>query len=239
MSQVILSNVKLWVGKYDMSGKLNAIVLDDAPDMLPNTTFGMTAKSRKKGLDVITAALEGFWEQEPDEYFSTLGVIDIPMTVAPEPTEGTPAYSFLSQNAEYQWGGNVGDLGKFSVKSEAVGQKMIRGNILLNGTKVASGNGTAFHLGVGTGKTIYGCLHVISASPSDTLDVIIQSDALEAFGTPAPLITFAQVNLGVGGGGTYQWATPVAGNADEWYRVNFVIGGAATSFQFVVFMGLC
>lgn len=237
MSQIILSNCRLWVGKYDMSGKLNAIALNDAPELKDNTTFGMTAKSRKKGLDVITADLEGFWEEDPDTYFSVLGSPNVPMTVTPEPTEGGPAYSFLSQNVEYTLGGSIGELLKFTVKSEAVGTKMIRGNILLNGIKDASGNGTAFHLGVGTGKTVYGCLHVISASASDTLDVIIQSDALEAFGTPAPLITFAQINLGAGGGGAFEWKS-AAGNADEWYRVNYTLGGSGPSFTFVVFMGL-
>jgi hypothetical protein len=238
MGQIILSNVKLWAGGYDMSGKLNAIALNDNPDMLENTTMGCTAKSRKKGLDVITAALAGFWEQEPDEFFSDFTLTNVPMTVAPEPTVGGPAYSFLSQSVEYQWGGAVGDMGKFSVKSESVGTKMIRGNILFNDTVDALGNGTAFHLGVGTGKTIYGCLHVMSATPSDTLDVIIQSDALEAFGTPTNLITFTRVDLGAPGGRTYEWAAPVAGNGDEWYRVNYTVGGASIFFTFVVFMAL-
>jgi hypothetical protein len=220
-----------------MSGKLNAIALNDTPDILENTTMGCTARSRKKGLDLITADLEGFWEEEPDTYFSELGTPNVPLTIAPLPTEGGAAYSFLSQNIEYKWGGMVGDMGKFSVKAESVGTKMIRGAILLNDTKDATGNGTAFQLGAGTGKTLYGSLHVISASASDTLDVIIQSDALEAFGSAAAKITFTQVALGAGGGGTYEWKT-AAGDGDDWYRVNYTIAGAGPSFIFAVFLGL-
>jgi len=237
MGQIILSNVLLLAGKFNFSGKLNAIAFSEDPDVKDCTVFGNTAKNRKQGLPLITAALAGFFDQEPDEYFSNHSLTNIPMTIAPTPAEGGPAYSFLSKSAEYQFGGEVGEMFKFSVKAESVGTKLIRGNILLNDTKDASGNGTPFHLGVGTGKTIYGVLHVISASPSDTLDVIIQSDALEAFGSPVSLITFAQVALGVDGGGSYEWAVPVAGNADEWYRVNFVLGGGSPSFSFAVFIG--
>jgi len=329
MGQIILSNCKLWVGAHDMSGKLNAIALNDAPDMLDNTAFGHTAKSRKKGLEVVTADLEGLWEAEPDKYFSNLGLfhitgtatggstialIDIatdfkskgivigstvvnitdngqtqaagvtsittttnpndtlnfaalsnsadfagggnsyevivsagvPMTIAPEPTIGGPAYSFLSQNVEYVWGGSVGDLGKFSVKSETVGIRMVRGHILENGAaaRIVTANGTAFELGaVGATKYLYGAIHVIAAATAvgDTLAVIIESDDVENFGgTPSTRITFTTV-LG-NGGVTYQWATPVAGEiTDTWWRTAWTIvdaGADDASFTFVVFMGI-
>lgn len=249
MGQIILSNVKLWVGGYDMSGKLNAIALNDNPDMLDNTTFGCTAKSRKKGLDVITAALAGFWEIEPDEHFSTLGTPDIPLTVAPDPTEGLIAYSFLSQNVEYSTGGNVGDMLKFNVKSESVGKRMIRGNILENGgtARVASGNSPSLLLNASTtGQYLYGVLYVLSAATEvgDTLDVVIKSDDVTGFsGSPETQLTFAQVKGNVEGGRTYQWATPVDVGAvtDTYWRAEWTIVDAGTdnaSFSFVVFMGI-
>lgn len=246
MGQIILSNCRLFVGGYNMSGKLNAIALNNAPDVKENTTFGMTAKSRKKGLDVITADLEGFWEQEPDEYFSTLGIINVPMTVAPEPTVSVdvPAYSFLSQNVEYMWGGSVGELGKFSVKAESVGSKMIRGHILENGAaaRVETGTGTILELGgISIAQYLYGTLHVIAAAAAvgDTLDVIIESDSVVGFDTPIPRMTFTQVLGDVAGGRTYQWATPIAGAiADTFWRAKWTIGGATPSFTFVVFMGI-
>jgi len=239
MGEIILNNCKLWVGKYDMSGKLNAIALNDNPDILDNTTFGHTAKSRKKGLEVVTAALEGFWEQEPDEFFSVKGVGDIPLIIAPTPAEGEHAYAFLSQNVEYKLGESVGELLKFSVKTESVGQQMIRGHILLNGIKSLSGNGTAFELGaIGATQKMYASLCVVSASPSDTLDVKIQSDNLEAFGDPTDQITFTQVNLGAGGGGTYEWKTKDGSVTDTWWKVNYTIAGVDPSFTFVVFVGI-
>jgi hypothetical protein len=246
VGQIILSNVKLWAGKYDMSGKLNSIALNDDPTILDNTTFGMDAKSNKKGLDVITAALAGFWEQEPDEYFSGLGIPNVPMTIAPEPTIGGPAYSFLSQNIQYTpMEGSVGELLKFNVKSESVGTKMIRGHILENGVtaRIASGSGAALLLPApSAGQYLYGVLHVISAATSvgDTLDVIIESDDVVGFGgTPETHIAFTQA-LG-NGLGTYQWAVPIAAGAitDTYWRTSWtIVDDDDPSFKLVVFMGI-
>ena len=245
MAQIILSNCKLWVGKYDMSGKLNAIALDDKPDALDNTTFGCTAKSRKQGLPTVLASLAGFWEAlSSDLYFSNFTLTDVPMTIAPEPTIGGPAYSFLSLNTEYQFGGSVGDMGKFSVKAESVGQELIRGNILENGlvAKIASNVGAAGLFGPLTDiQYLYGVLHVMSAATAvgDTLDVIIESDSVATFdASPETQISFTQV-LG-NGGGLYEWATPVIGPiADTWWRTKWTIVDVDDpSFTFAVFMGI-
>jgi len=236
----------VWVGGYDASTKLNGIVLNDTPDMLDNTTFGCTAKSRKKGLDVVTADLEGLFEApEPDSYFSTLGTINIPMTVAPAPdvSVDNPAYSFLSQNVEYKWGGSIGELATFSVKAESVGSKMIRGHVLENGStaRIATGTGTILELGaVGAAQYLYGTLHVIAAATAvgDTLNVEIESDALIGFATPTTQIAFTEV-LG-NGGVTYEWATPVAGEiTDTFWRAKWtIVDSDDPSFNLVVFMGI-
>jgi len=245
MSQIVLTNCFCLAGKYNMSGKLNAIALDDKPDALPNTTFGCTAVSRKRGLDVVTAALAGFWEADSsDEYFSNFVLTNVPMTIAPEPTIGGPGYSFLSRNTEYQFGGTVGEMGKFSVKSESVGTRMIRGNILENGVtaRIITGVGAAFELGaVGAAQYLYGAIHVISAATAvgDTMDVVIESDSVGTFdATPENQIEFTQV-LG-NGGGVYEWAVPIAGGiADTFWRAKWTIVDVDNpSFNFVVFMGI-
>lgn len=251
MAQILLNNCKLWVGKYDMSGKLNAMALNDAPDILINTTMGNTAKNRKQGLALVTASLAGFAEADSsDLYFSDKSFTNIPLTAAPEPTVGGPAYSFLSRNADYQWGGAVGELAKFSVKALSVGTKLIRGNILENGAtaRIANGNtATAIQLPApSAGQYLYGVLHVISAATDvgDTLDVIIESDDVLNFGgTPETQLSFTQVLGNVVGGGTYQWATPVAAGAitDTYWRAKWTIvdaGADNASFTFTVFMGI-
>ena len=250
MAQIILSDCLCFAGGYNMSGKLNAIALDDNPDMLENTTFGMTAKSRKKGLDVIVASLAGYWEQPPDEYFSTLGTTGVPMTVTPASTVGGVAYLIgNTQNVEYSWGGSVGELAKFSVKAESVGLKMIRGNIIENGgtARTVTGNGASLLLPApAAGQYLYGVLHVISAATAvgDTLDVIIKSDDAVGFGgSPETQLSFTQVLGNVVGGRTYQWATPVdiAAVTDTYWRTEWTIvdaGADDASFTFCVAMGI-
>ncbi|MGH2710617.1 MAG: hypothetical protein ACRDH9_05370, partial [Actinomycetota bacterium] len=82
------------------------------------------------------------------------------------------------------------------------------------------------------GKTVYAALHVLDASAGDTLDVIVQTDDGAGFASPTTLITFDQA-AAVGA----QFKT-AAGNADDWYRVNFTIGGAGPSFKFVAVVGV-
>ncbi len=244
MAQQIYSNCKLWLAQYDLSGYMNALGINDNPDMLDNTVFGNTAKSRKKGLSAVAANHEGLWDgTAEDAIWNDFNATTIPMTISPVTgAEGDPAYSFLAQTAEYSLGGAVGELLKFTVKAENAGSGLVRGLILFNDTKDASSTGTAYELGAITaGQTMYAALHVISASASDTLDVIIQSDNLQAFGDPQTRITFNQVALGAGGGGTYEWQTyaPAAGQTDIWWRIGYTIAGAAPSFTFVVFAGIC
>ena len=245
MGQIILSNCKLWAGKYDMSGKLNAIALDDKPDALDNTTFGCTAKSRKQGLPTVLAALAGFWEADSsDEYFSNFVLSNVPMTIAPEPTIGGPAYSFLSRNTEYNFGGAVGEMCKFNVKAESVGTRMVRGNILENGVaaRIITGVGAPFELGALTDvQYLYGVLHVLNAATAvgDTLDVVIESDSVGTFdATPEDQIEFTQV-LG-NGGGVYEWAVPIIGPiTDTFWRAKWtIVDSDDPSFNFVVFMGI-
>jgi hypothetical protein len=249
MAQIVLSDCKLWVGGYDMSAKLSSIALDDNPDMLDNTTFGHTAKSRTKGLDVVAASLAGYWEQEPDVFFSVLGTTGVPMTIAPESAVGGPCYMISStQNVEYSWGGTVGELNKFNVKVENVGSKMIRGAIIKPGlvSWAISGSSAAGAYGaVGADQHLYGVLHVMSTATDvgDTLDVIIESDDVATFlGTPSTRIAFTQVLGNLAGGRTYQWATPVDGAiADTWWRASWTIvdaGAANASFLFTVAMAI-
>ena len=236
MTELILSNCKLWLAEYDLSGKLNALAINDTPDMLDNTRFGHTAKSRKKGRDGVIANHQGFWDIDVDDVIMTdLGVTNVPMTFAAiTGAEGEAAYSFLCQVGEYNLGGSIGELLKFTVQAENTGGKLVRGSILLNGTKIISGDGTAYELGaIGAAQKMYAALHVLAASAGDTLDVVIQSDALEAFGSPAPQITFAQ-NSGVG----YEWLTKDGAVADTWWRVSWTIAGSNPSFEFIVFAGI-
>ncbi len=242
MPQQVFQNCKLWLAQYDLSAKMNALAIADTPDMLDNTVFGNTAKSRKKGLSAVAANHQGFWDITADDaIWNDFDVTNVPMTFGPiGGAEGERAYSFCAQTAEYNLEGVMGELFKFSVKAENAGGNLIRGTILFNDTKTATNVETAYNLGaVVAGQKLYGALHVTAASAGDTLDVIIQSDIAENMADPTTRITFAQKSA-VG----YEWATPVAGpildvaEADNWWRVSWTIGGVDPSFTFAVFCGI-
>lgn len=240
MSVQILRDSKLFLDGYDFSGDMSALALAYGAELQDNTTFGMDTRSRLGGLKTVTVQHEGFWNGGAngvdDVLFGKIGVASVPMTIAPMTgAEGELAYSFLSNLGQYTPGATVGEMLRFSVSGEASGE-LVRGSILLNATKTLTGNGTAFNVGAASStQKLYAALHVIAASgTSPTLDVKVQSDDASGFGTPTDRITFSQATA-IGS----QWATPVNGAiTDNWWRINYTIGGTGPSFTFVVFIGI-
>ena len=242
MGSLILSNAKLWLAGYDLSGQSNALALEYSAEEKDETAFGMGTRKNKGGLKVIGASAEGFWEAGvgllDEGIFTRIGVSDEVVSMAAEAdgAEGQIGYTFKSLLATYEpLFTEVGEIAPFSFR--ASGRDVLaRGTIVHNATRTASGNGTAFELGeVAVGKKLYAALHVLSAvGTSPTLDVIVQSDDAQGFGSPTSRITFGQ-KTAIGA----EWATPVAGAiADTWWRVNYTIGGTLPSLRFVVILAI-
>lgn len=104
----------------------------------------------------------------------------------------------------------------------------------INIALTASGNGTAYqHGAVAAGKTIVGVLRVLSATPADTLDVVIQSDDNQGFTSPTTRLTFAQKTAA-----GYEVQTAAGPITDTWWRVSYTIGGVDPSFSVVVAFGI-
>lgn len=241
MAPYVLTNSKLWLAEFDLSGDLNAIAIDYKAELKDDTTFGQGTRIRKGGLKVVTVDGEGFWNGGigaiDDVLFAKVGVADVPLTIAPETgAEGQPGFGLLAIVGDYAPGGEIGELLPFSVAAESDGD-LVRGTIMLNRTAAASANsGTALQLGaVGATQKLYAALHVIAASgTTPTLDVIVKSDDAVGFASPTNRITFAQKTAAGS-----QWAAPVAGPiTDTFWRVDFTIGGAGPIFSFVVLVGI-
>ena len=244
MATFVSTQCKAWLGEIDLSTDLMAIALNYGSELQDSTTFGTLTRTRKGGLKTVQAQVEGYFNTSNSDpkMFSTIGVADNPMTLAPiAGADGERAFAFLVNQGEYSPGGALGEMVKFSASGEASGgdSGLIKGTILLNASAVtATADGTAAQLGaVSAAQKVYAALHVISASgTSPTLDVIVESDDVEGFGgTPETRITFAQA-----GAATSEWATPVAGAiTDDWWRIGYTIGGTDTpTFTFVVFVGI-
>jgi hypothetical protein len=241
MAEFVLENAKLWLGGYDLSGDMNALALEYGAETQDNTTFGQDTRTMLGGLKTVRARHEGLWnggaDQVDDVLFSQINVANTPMTFGPQTgADGEAGYSFQSKVASYAPGASVGEMFAFNVSAEAAGAPLVRGTIMHNAARTATGNGTARQLGaVAVGQKLYAALHVVAVSgTAPTLDVTVESDDASGFASGITRGTFTQATA-IGA----QWLTPVAGAiTDDWWRVGYTIGGTTPSFTFIVIVGI-
>ena len=241
MGVQILKDCKLWLAGFDLSGDMNALALDFGAELQDNSVFGDDTRSRAGGLKTVTFAHEGFWnggaDKVDDVLFGRLGLADEVMSVAPETgADGETAYVLRSVLGEYAPGGSVGEMLAFSVRGESGQGPLVRGTIMHNAARAASGNGVARQLGaVGATQRLYTTLHVVAASGTmPTLDVTVESDDGSGFPSPTTRVTFAQATA-IGA----EWASAIAGPiTDDWWRIVYTIGGTGPSFTFIVIIGI-
>jgi hypothetical protein len=237
MATQIVQNSKLWVGGYDLTGRMNALAINNAADMLEETTLGDDTHIFTGGLKTVTMAHEGYFSggdgDVDDVLFDEFTATNLPVSVAPTGgADGELAYSMQSLLAEYSPGAAVGEMFAFSVGIECRGDGLVRSTVMHNATRDASGNGTARQLGaVADGQSVFAALHVVEAS--GTLDVIVQSDADSDMLSTIDQLTFDQVT-DVGS----QWQSKAGAITDDWWRVNYTIGGGSPSFKFIVTIGI-
>jgi hypothetical protein len=243
MAMQIVQNAKLFFDGYNLSGDMSALALDYGAELKDATVLGDQSLRRRAGLKSLKFNHEGFWNggvgNVDDALFSEIGVADKPMTICPlTGAEGELCFFFDAAAAQYNPGAAVGDMFKFSVAGEmSDGSDLARGIVGVNGTKVATGNGTVFTLGaVGANQKLYAALHVLApvAGVAPTLDVIVQS-AVTNFATITTRATFSQKNA-IGS----QSIAPLAGPiTDTFWRVAWTIGGSGgPSFPFVVVLAI-
>lgn len=241
MATLVLKNCGIYLGRFNLSGDMNQISLNASRDVLDQTCFGNASKNKAMGLKdvkITGAGFSDFSDDDNDEFLNgQLSAVQTLMSILPQSSSaGDVAYFLQTHLAEYAHGAKVGDLYAFNISAEGH-DELVNGSILVNGAKTATGSGTAYELGaVQATEYLYGGLHVLAVSGSDTptITVKIQSDDAENFASPTDKITFTDATA-VGS----QWATPVAGAiADTWWRVNYTITGTNPSFTILVVMGI-
>ena len=243
MASSALTDCKLYVASFDLSGKMNALALTNSAEMKDGTTFGNTTRINKAGLKSIVAQHEGLWDangidQPDDTFFARIGTANVPVTISPQTgADGEIAYIFRAVHSEYAPGAQVGELFAFSVTMEGDdGAPLVRATVLKpTGATIVTGTGTGRELGaVSATQRLYGSLHVIAVTGTNpTLDVIVQSDDASNFPSPTTRLTYSQKTTIAS-----DWQSAVGAITDTWYRVSFTIGGTNPSFSFVVAVGI-
>ncbi len=238
----IVQDRKVYVDKWDFSGDTRGVELEMSPELQDDTVLGDGFRSNMLGIEPWVLQEEGIWVAGANKIDANVaankGLVDKLVTVAcVDGAEGDIAYFARSTLGLYTLGGEVGEINPFSLRMEGTGSdRMVRGTILITGAKTATGNGTARQLGaVAAGDKLFAGLHVLAASgTSPTLDVIVQSDDASGFPSASNRITFARQTATAS-----VYATPVAGAiTDDWWRINYTIGGGSPSFTFVVTVGI-
>ena len=236
MSEFVLTNGKLYLGGYDLSGQMNSIAADLSVETPETTAMGATAKVRLPGIKDAKVSLNGYFAEETILFDST-GVLVAPaMTIAPTGVANETCWIFRPALAKYSYGGKIGDVNSYKVEGEGSGP-FVQGTILLPSLdRTATSTSTPYEVGAATAtKTIYGVLHVFAKTGTPTLDVVIQSDALATFLSPVDVITFAQ-KTAIG----YEWKTAAGtvSGTDTWWRVSYTIGGGSPHITFAVVVGI-
>lgn len=236
------TGAKFIFNEYDLSGQITDMGLEIVPEMVDPTTLPDATRLAAAGLLATAFSAEGQYEAGlgllDEGLYEAIGVDDkVISAIAPDGTEGSVVYFFQANMGIYKPIKNaIGELLGFTV--EAAGRsKAIRGTLGGIGAKTATGNGAAYQMGaVGAAEYLYAALHVYSISgTTPTIDVKIQSDNVQGFGTPTDQITFAQVTTTK----TAIWATRVAGViSDDWWRATWTISGGSPSYGIAVVMGI-
>jgi hypothetical protein len=237
---VILKNQKIFLGPRQFTTDLAAVAIEGGVEPQDDTVFGDSTRQFEAGLHVIGWSMEGFWSSEDGAgdvdpaLFGNLSLNGVPLTILAESADvGDRAFATRIVQSEYHFGGTVGDIHKFTASGE-VTERLVRALTLFNGTAAASADGTGVQVGAAaTGETVFAALHVVSASPSDTLDVEIESDDDVGFGSPTTRFTFAQAT-----DETSEFLTLAGPVTDDWWRIAFTIGGTDPSFTFAVVLGI-
>lgn len=239
MAGVILTDCKIFLGPYDLSGFHNQIELQYEAEMLDDTVFGTSGtRSFKPGLKRVEANGNVFWDTLQDEAnFNRIGATRELLTIAPTGnTEGDPVYMVRAVNANYNpISGEVGQLLSSQFDAMSANSPLVRGQLLASGSKAATGNSVGVNLGLlGAGKKLYSSLHV-TAVAATSLIVIVQSDDGAGFASPTTRITHTTFT-GAGTGSDWQELVgPVA--TDTFWRSQWtIVGGPFTIYHTIGIM---
>lgn len=236
MSEVITGR-PVWIGGFELSNQLNAVALDLGADDMDGTTLANDTRVHKRGLKTAGFSIEGFFDSELDaQQFSNMDSAEVPVAVAAqEGNVGELAYFFKTMQSTYQHGGSVGELHSITAGGNARGD-VARGTIHVNATgQTADGASAGIQQGaVASGAKLVAGLFVTSLSGiAPTLDVTIESDDNSGFTTAVERINFATASAI--GGQILELSGPVT---DDYWRVDFTLGGTAPSFNFFVVVGI-
>lgn len=231
MSAFVLTDAKIWMGGYDISGITNKLAAVNSAVEKDASVFGDAAMRRLAGQKDSMVEAAGFYDGTYEGALSgVVGATGNIVSFAPVHTEGGVAYAMRAMGGEFAQLGDLNEVTPFSLSLKgSEGDALSRGLLLYNQAGVASSeNGTAFQLGaVAAGQTLYAARHVTAVDDgADTIDAVLASDDNESFDSGTTRITFTQASA-IGA----EWMTLPGPITDDWWRLQLTIAGTTPSFN--------
>lgn len=234
MPGIQLTDCKILLGGYNLSGFHNSINLEYGAEMLDDTVFGTTGtRSNRPGMKTFNMTGNVFWDTVQDSVsFGRIGAAREVLSMGPVGNaEGDYVFTVRAVNGTYNpISGEVGQLLQSEIDAMSANSLLVRGRLLANLTpKAATGNGVGVQLGaVATGQRLYSALHVVAAAATSIV-VTVESDDNSGFTTPITRITHTLFNA-IGA----EWLEVAGPITDTYWRSKWtIVGGPFTIFHVV------
>lgn len=232
MAALILTDAKIILGGYNLSGFHSSLEVNYEAEILDDTTFGTSGtRSAVAGLKTFNITGNMFWDATVDEpMFNRIGAASEVMSVAPVGNaEGDRAYCMKAVSAQYNpVSGEVGTLLRTQLDGRAAGTPLVRGQLIATGAKAATGTGTGGVYGAASAtQRLYSALHVtaIAGTAVPTFTGIVESDDNAGFTSATTRLTHdAMTAIGA------NWKEAAGPVTDTYWRASWTISGTNPSF---------
>lgn len=241
MATSVIKNRPFYLDAIDFSNSVHSLSVEFGVDDKDGTVLINDTHIAKAGLKSFGCSMDGYWD-ETTEYpsdstlFENVGEVDRILTYATgSGAVGEVAYFIKMGEIAYTQNLQIGEMYKFKMDGNASGE-LVRGVFELNLAAALSSNvSSGAQLGaLSSSQSLWAAIHVLGVSGSSpTLDVVVESDDNGSFTSAISRITFAQIT-----DKTSQMLNVAGAISDDYWRINYTIGGAGPSFQFVVVFGI-
>lgn len=206
-----------------LSSSTTAVSTDHSVEMLDGTTLGNDTRINVGGLKVSSIGIDGLtdYTNNDADLFADIGIEDKPLTIQ---TSGGKAIFMPVLFGEYNTGGSVGELNKFTISAGSRGA-LASGTVLMAITSVnATGSSTAVLMGATSStQKLRAALHCTSFTGT-SVAVIIESDDNAGFTSPTTVATFTTLTA-TGS----QWIEVSGPITDTYLRVKYTVTSATAS----------
>lgn len=242
MAKEVIKNASLFLHGQKLASNINQVDFSMDADAVETTNFASGgAREFVQGLRSTSLSTEAMLEGAAEPQASLQAVLEneteaaYTVTKTYPPVAGDVAWFAKVIGVTHAIQAKIGELYRASLKF-ANRARPCRGSVLeYNAGRTSTGNSASLTIAaVGATEKLVGTVHVVSVSgTTPTLDILIQSDADNTYGSPTTRVTVPQFTAV----GSYHFVIDGA-ITDTEVRVNATVGGTNPVFEYLVAIGI-